>query len=124
MARKIKIEAGSIVVTAELNDSDVADAIWEKLPIETIVRTWGEEIYVSIPVTITPAESTTDVDVGTIAYWAPGAAFCIFFGRIPASTSDKPMPASAVAVCGRIIGDTEPLKTVSGNEKLTISKAE
>ena len=122
MERKIQIETGSVVVEALLNKSDAADAIWEKLPIESRVSTWGEEIYFTIPVEIAPKNTTTDVDVGTIAYWGPGTAFCIFFGHTPASTSDKPAPASPVAVCGQIIGNTEPLKTVSDGEKITLSK--
>jgi len=124
MARKIQIEAGSAMLQAELNDSDAADAVWKKLPIEGKVTTWGEEIYFDIPVEMTPGETTTDVNVGTLAYWAPGTAFCIFFGRTPASMSDKPVPASPVAICGKVIGDTEPLKAIADGEKITLSQAE
>jgi len=34
MARRIRITAGSVSVTAELNDSRTAEAVWQALPIE------------------------------------------------------------------------------------------
>ena len=122
MATKISITAGTVTVHAELNDSDAAKVILQNLPIETSVQTWGDEIYSSIPVNIAPDNTTTEVDVGTLAYWGPGNAFCIFFGRTPASTSDKPVAAGAVAVCGRVLEDTSPLKTVTDGEKLVIEQ--
>jgi hypothetical protein len=43
--------------------------------------------------------------VGEIAYWPPGKAFCIFFGRTPASVDGAPRAASAVNPLGRLTGD-------------------
>lgn len=50
MANKIRITAGSVVVDAELNDSETANAIWDALPIQDNGDIWGEEIYLRIPV--------------------------------------------------------------------------
>jgi len=121
MANRILIQAGDVKLAAELNDSETARAVWEKLPIQGAVNTWGEEIYFSIPVSADPSDTTTDLNVGTIAFWPPGNAFCIFFGITPASTSDKPAPASAVAILGKVIDDTEPLKAVRDGEKVVLS---
>ncbi|MFW6126330.1 MAG: cyclophilin-like family protein [Chloroflexota bacterium] len=41
MARRIAIKAGDVSAEAELNDSHTADKIWNLLPIEGTVNTWG-----------------------------------------------------------------------------------
>ena len=46
--KKITITAEDIKMSAELNDSKTAQKIWEALPIEGSVDTWGDEIYFSI----------------------------------------------------------------------------
>ena len=51
-----------------------------------------------------------DVDVGNVAYWRPGTAICLFFGRTPASTPDKPRAASPVTVVGKVVADPARLK--------------
>ena len=124
MLRKIQIQVGEVVVEAELNDSETAQAIWDALPIEASASTWGEEIYFSISVSSNPQDTTIDLEVGTIAFWPPGSAFCIFFGTTPASTSGKPVPASGVAIVGKILGDVEPLKSVRDGEVVEVSRIE
>jgi uncharacterized protein len=124
MSRKIRIQAGGVVVEGELNDSETAGAIWDALPVSASVNTWGEEIYFSIPVTSNPTDTTIDLEVGDIAFWPPGSAFCIFFGATPASTSDKPVPASGVAIVGKIIGEVGPLKSVGDGEVVEVSRIE
>ena len=49
-SRRIAITAGSVEVTAELDDTLTADAVWEALPFEAAASTWGDEIYFGIPV--------------------------------------------------------------------------
>ena len=62
------------------------------LPIEARGSTWGDEIYFSIPVRLSE-ENGKEVELGDIAYWPPGTAFCIFFGPTPASHGDEIRPA-------------------------------
>ena len=45
------------------------------------------------------------VDVGDLAYWPPGRAFCIFFGPTPVSRGTACRPASPVNVVGKIVGE-------------------
>ena len=52
MARSIKITAGEVAAQAELNDSAMADAIWEACPIRSTVKTWGDEISFDTPVAV------------------------------------------------------------------------
>ena len=124
MSRKICIRAGSVEMDAELNDCAAAGLIRDALPITGRANRWGEEIYFSIPVSATPENPTTDVDVGTLAYWGPGKAFCIFFGRTPASSSDKPVPASEVEIVGKTLGDATEFTGVGDGEEVVITAAE
>ncbi|MGB9860438.1 MAG: cyclophilin-like family protein, partial [Moorellaceae bacterium] len=47
---RVQLEAGSVLVEIELNETSTARQIWEALPFESQANTWGEEIYFSIPV--------------------------------------------------------------------------
>ncbi len=124
MAFPIKIRVGSTVLDAELNDSETARQIASELPIEEgSFNTWGDEIYFSIPVTADPENAVETVDLGDLGYWPPGKAFCIFFGKTPASEGDEIRPASPVNPIGRVIGDTTVLKTVSSGEGIIIEAA-
>jgi hypothetical protein len=124
MAREIVIQAGSVTMEAELNDTKAADAIWEALPIEGRGNRWGEEIYFSIPVHCPPNNPREVVEVGDLAYWPPGSAFCIFFGPTPASTGSEPRAASAVTVFGKVKGDAKEFGKVRSGEKVTITRKE
>ena len=121
--RKIKITAGDVTAAGVLNDNATADAIWEALPISARGNTWGDEIYFGIPVHVDEAEDANDVvEMGALAYWPPGNAFCIFFGRTPASRGDECRAASAVNAVGKIEGDPEVFKEVPGGSTVTLEK--
>lgn len=123
--RQITIKAGSVEALADLDDSPTADAIWEALPIKGEANTWGDEIYFDIPVFLeASADAREAVAVGELGYWPPGHAFCIFFGRTPASRSDEPRAASAVNVFGRIAGDATIFRAVSAGEMVYIARKE
>ena len=122
---RIKISTPSTgEVYAELSDEnpETARAIWEALPIEATASTWGDEIYFSIPVEAEEENPKEVVEMGDLGYWPPGSAFCIFFGRTPASRGDEIRPASPVNVVGRISGDPRIFKNVRGGEKVTLEK--
>jgi len=122
--RKIKITAGDVIVTATINDNATADSIWEALPIEANGNTWGDEIYFGIPVKMEEADDATDVvDMGTLAYWPTGSAFCIFFGITPASRGQEIRAASAVNIFGLIEGDATIFKNVPNGTLIRIEAA-
>jgi len=122
--KKITINVGDIKTRAQLNDSKTARKIWDALPIEGSVNTWGDEIYFSIPVNAELENAKDIVSEGDLGYWPPGSAFCIFFGLTPASQGDEIRPASAVNVFGKIIGDSKIFKKVSSRAKIIIEKGE
>jgi hypothetical protein len=122
MDRAIRITAGAVSAEARLNDSKTAGAIWDALPIEAKGQTWGDEIYFDIGLTAPPEEARDVVDVGDLAYWPPGQAFCIFFGRTPASQGDECRAASPVNVVGKIVGDARMFTKVRSGSRVTIER--
>lgn len=123
MPRPITIAAGKVRVVAELNDTATARAIAEALPIQARANRWGGEIYFSIPVEVgIEAGAREVVQAGEIGYWPPGRAFCIFFGRTPASEGDEIRAASAVNIVGRIEGRLEALWNVPDGAKISLSE--
>lgn len=114
MSRGIKVTVGEVEVYGELNETRTADLIWNSLPFESQVNTWGDEVYFSIPVQTELEDSAREVvDLGDMGYWPSGNAFCIFFGPTPNSRGDEIRPASPVNVFGKVVGDPKALKTVS-----------
>ena len=122
-ARTIRITAGEVAATATLDGSGTADAIWDALPLEAKVSTWGDEIYFDIGLTIAAERPREVVAVGDLGYWPPGSAFCIFFGRTPASTGNEPRAASGVNVFGRVDGDATVFKKVRAGAKVRLERA-
>jgi len=119
---KILIKAGQVSQEADLFDTETARRILGALPIQASANTWGEEIYFSIPVQMDEEDSKAVVEMGDLGYWPPGHAFCIFFGRTPASRGDEIRPASPVNVFGRLVGDPKEFKKVRQGETITIEK--
>ena len=124
MARVIRITAGAVLVTAELNETHMADAIWQALPIDARASTWGDEVYFPIPVAPIDEPARAVVQMGDIAYWPPGKAFCAFFGPTPASNGEEIRPASPVNVVGRIQGDAKVLRRVPSGAKVGLERVE
>lgn len=123
--RNISISAGDVSVIAALNDSGTADLLWDALPLEASANTWGDEIYFRIDVQADEEDDASDVvDMGAVAYWPPGQALCLFFGRTPASRGDEIRAASAVNVMGAIDGDPTVLKRVRSGTTVVVDKVE
>jgi hypothetical protein len=124
MGKKINILVEDLKVEAELNDSKTAQLIWESLPIEAKVNTWGEEIYFAIPVKAGLEQGAREVvSSGELGYWPTGHAFCIFFGPTPASQGDEIRAASAVNIIGKVLGDPKAFLRVKDGVKIALGKA-
>ena len=124
MPTSIKITAGSVSLTAELDDTALAKTVATKLPVETTPNEWGDEFYFEIPVQSGLDETATKkVKVGDIGFWPPGNAMAIFFGPTPMSSGADPVPASAVCILGRITGDATLLRQALGVRKIRIEKS-
>ena len=121
---KIKITVGEISIEAELKDTKLANKILEALPLEGVANTWGYEIYFSIPIEAKAEHPRKSVKIGDLAYWPPGNAFCLFYGRTPISATDEEiLPASEVEVIGKMKRGFEKLKKVRSGQLVKIEKA-
>ena len=113
---KIQITVGNVVLSASLEDNNAAKAIYDVMPFDLPYNIWGDEIYCIIPVHLDMKESGQEImEIGDLAYWPPGNAFCIFYGRTPASTDDQPRAASDVILIGKINGDATILRNASAS---------
>jgi hypothetical protein len=122
--RRITIVASDVTRSAVLDDSQTATAIWNALPLEARANRWGDEIYFSIPVAIDPEGPKEVVEVGELAYWPPGSAFCIFWGPTPASrTPSEIRPASPVNVFGRVVDGASDFGSVPNGARVRIERA-
>jgi hypothetical protein len=120
---KIKITIHKLSMEAELNDTATARSIADALPLTCSFNTWGDEIYFAIPVTSPLDDSAREVvEMGDLGYWPSGNAFCIFFGPTPMSSGGKIVPASAVNIVGKVIGDARAFKTVMHEREVTLEK--
>ncbi len=120
----LRISAGNVTATAELADSPIAQLLWDALPIDGRANRWGDEIYFSIPVDADEKpDARAEVEVGTIAFWPPGNAFCIFWGPTPASRGSQPMAASPVNVLGKIEGGAAQFGRVSSGARVQLERA-
>ena len=123
---KINISVESLSLEAEMFETPTARKMMEALPFESSANVWGDEIYFDIPLSLEQEpDARADVEVGDLAYWPAGPAFCIFFGPTPVSTGDQPRAYSPVNVFGRVSGDTGKLKTISAGAviKVTLVKS-
>ena len=122
--RQVQISAGNLTVTATLNDLDTANQLWESLPITGRSQIWGDEIYFSIPVNAEEElDSQETVESGTVAYWPPGSALCLFWGPTPISAPGEIRPASAVNVIGVLDCDPTLLAQVPSAATIIVGKA-
>jgi len=118
---RIAIRIGTLSMEAELNDTPTAQKIAAALPLRTSFNTCGDEIYFAIPVSADLDDSAQEVvEIGDLGYWPPGKAWCIFFGQTPVSQPGKIMPASAVNVIGKVLGEATQFKTVMREREVIV----
>lgn len=114
---KLRIEActANVIMTADLNDTKTAEMLVNSLPIEGKAQVWGHEVYFEIPVKAGEENAHEAVPSGTLAYWPPGHAFCIFFGQTP---------YSPVNVIGKVEGDAALFGAVKSGDVIKLTLAD
>jgi uncharacterized protein len=106
---------------AEFNQCLTAQMIQKSLPFEGVVNLWGDEIFIQTGVQASDLHATMDVNVCDIAYRHEEKRLCIFFGKTPASTTDKPVPAFPVVVIGKVLCPPDELRAIKAGEAMRIS---
>ena len=121
---KLRIEAGNVVLLAELQNTPTSKALAGALPFEARAQTWGEEVYFTTPVSAKlEPDAKQIVEPGTVCFWTEGNALALPWGRTPISTDQRPKLASRCNVLGRIEGNPADLQKIRSGEKITVSKA-
>jgi hypothetical protein len=115
----IKISFQSLEATGELVrilSPRTIEALVRALPFSSSTFLWQEEVYFETPVSVGPERPRANVKTGDIAYWPPGKAFCIFFG--------KTQPYSPVNIIGKVTSNLVALKKVRQGEFVKVSLAD
>jgi len=121
---KIRIRTRNDEYLAELDGSDISNAIWLSLPFTTAINMFGCQIYFEMPVDNADPESlTTKLNVGDIAYWPKVGAFCIFFGPTPLSGDDGlPVSNYPVVKIGKVLGDCSSMESAGDRQLITLER--
>ena len=125
MEKRVKIQTemtGTVEAVITNENPRTAEAIWSALPIDGSANRWGDEIYFSIPVNLNEEKARAQVEVGSVAYWPPGKALCIFFGPTPVSQDAEPRAYSPVNVFAKIVGDPAIFKKVRDGDRVLLEK--
>lgn len=117
---------GEKTFEVELYDTCAGRELLANLPQTISMSRWGDEFYGTLHPKIGHAGDTLrDVfEIGEVAMWPPGNAFCIFFGRTPMSTDDAPVAASPVNSLGSVDGDVTVFKQVRSGVKVVLEAAD
>ncbi len=122
---KIIIRTRTANFEAQLDDSDISNAIWLDSPHKLDINMLGSMIYCDMPLKVVlPKEGrTNDMEVGDIAYWPGPGAFCIFFGPTPLSGEDgKPVAPYPMIKIGKVIGDCSEMENAGDRQRLVIEQ--
>jgi hypothetical protein len=123
--RRIRFTFEGVVLNAELLDTNTANSIWDALPIDASVSTWGEEVYFDCGVSLgEEPEARALVTAGEIAYWPPGDAIAIGFGPTPVSRGDEIRLASPANIWAKATDDVKKLKPVRAGTRVRIVRGE
>ncbi len=111
---RIKIAKRNVTVTARLGESATAGLLISALPLDSVAQVWGDEVYFPMPVDAGAEDAQADLPSGTVAYWPPAQAICLFFGQ---------KPYSPVNVIGPVEGDPKILKGVNEGDTVSVERA-
>jgi hypothetical protein len=121
---RIVIRAGSVDLTADLDDTPTARKLLAALPCAARASTWGDEVYFEVPVAAALEASAREVvEPGTVCFWVEGASLAIPFGPTPASRGTECRLVARVNVVGRLRGDPRLLAYVRDGDPVRVERA-
>lgn len=123
--RRLKMNIGPVVITAELFDTPTADAIYDSLPFTASASLWGEEVYFSTPVSVDrEPDARAIVEAGELAFWVEGDSIAIGFGPTPISQGDEIRLAAPTNIWGRAVEDVRQLAAVPSGAAISVERAD
>jgi len=118
----VKLQIGGLDFDIEMYEGAGPEAFIASLPAEIGMSRWGDEFYGGCSARVQEDDTVRDLyEAGEVAFWPPGNAFCIFFGRTPASSDSRPRMASPGVPLGKITGDAAALKKLGSSAKAKLA---
>ena len=107
-----------------LKETETAEKIYNAVPINSSINTWGEEIYFNTNLLINREnEAKTVVDFGEIAFWTEGSAIAIGYGKTPISSGDEIRLASPCNIWANADFDKSFFGDINDGDKVTLDKS-
>jgi hypothetical protein len=66
-------------ILGHISQEDLGDILSKHLPVSSVAEKWKEEIYFSTGIELS-GPTTSRIVAGSLAYWPPGKALCLFAG--------------------------------------------
>jgi hypothetical protein len=121
---QVQIHTGSLSFKAEFNMSLTAQMIVKGLPMESRVSLWGDQVNFETGVQASDFNANYEVKIGDIAYWHEKKSLCLFFGKTPSSTDDRPVPQGPMVVVGKILCQPQDLSVVKEGDVIRVTAIE
>lgn len=119
----VLLEFDGRTLQIELNAGSAARQLAAALPQALSMSRWGDEYYGTLAVPVSSGEKRRDVfEVGEVALWPEGNAFCIFFGPTPVSRGSEPRMASPGIALGRIVSDVSVLAPLGPRVRMALKR--
>lgn len=116
---------GPVKLEAELFDTPTADAIYAKLPFNSMASTWGDEVYFPTPVRVSKEADAKDVvEAGELAFWVEGDSIAIGFGPTPISRGKEIRLAARTNIWGKALEPVTQLRKVKDGDFIRVEKVD
>lgn len=117
----IRIAWSGGAITVELRDTPTAKAVLAALPCQASANTWGEEVYVELPVNAAlEPDAQQVVDPGTVCFWVEGSALALPYGRTPVSKGNESRLVTRCNVVGKVLGEARELRRIKDGAALRL----
>ena len=119
--RKLQMTIANVVIRAKLFETPTADAIYGSLPFSAKANTWGDEVYFSVPASVSKEEDARAVvEAGELAFWVEGSSIAIGYGPTPISHGDEIRLAAPTNIWGRALDDVRLLASVNNGDAIEV----
>ena len=121
--KKIKIKFLNCSINVDLYDTQTSNLIWESCPIESVISTWGDEVYFDTKIQTIKEENAKDViNKGEIAFWVEGSSIAIGFGPTPISHDSEIRLITKANIIGKTSSDLSFLSMVNSGEIVIVEQ--
>jgi hypothetical protein len=113
---KITMTSGSIVIEAELDDSETSRQFIETLPVILVMkRSDDREYYARIPRISENGKAISNYENGDVTYYTGGPSFAVFFAKAGKSSQ------GGLIRMGKVTSDLSEFEQLGNEAKITIA---